>query len=194
MLELLGQALFLLHRIIYRGRWVGSVCCSLRGWVMFCPGSPRVPDSPPACHAAAARPSTQAGRGLQGRSLLGKGGPGEAGCRPARLLRDQEVAEEALGGSGVACALSCLPGAGTGCTSAWGSEKPKDTARSRGCWRAELDEPSLTRRPLCWAGAQGWTRPSFERRLRKAVSGRPAATSMRGSQRLWVSWGGHWGH
>lgn len=35
MQELLGRVLFLLHRLIYRGRWVGPVC-----WVMFCPGSP----------------------------------------------------------------------------------------------------------------------------------------------------------
>lgn len=61
-LELLGRVLFLLHRFIYRGRWVGSVCCRPAG--LCAARAPRVPDSAFACDTAATVPAHgRAGRG-----------------------------------------------------------------------------------------------------------------------------------
>lgn len=85
-LELLGRALLLLHRFIYRGRWVGSVCCRPAG--LCAARTPGVPDSAFACDTAAAVPAH--GRG---------GAPGNA-WRPGRgtLLRSlRERGRRAVG-------------------------------------------------------------------------------------------------
>ena len=127
-LELLGQVLSLLHRFIYRGRWVGSVCCSPRGWVMFCPGSPRVPDSAaPATRDAAAavpapRPGGASGDAYRlGRGPLGRPAAARQRCRGTRLWSRRHLG--AQGWRAPPGPTSQGPGAKH--TSAQSSEKPE---------------------------------------------------------------------
>lgn len=81
MLEVSGRVLFLLHGFIYSGRWVGSVLCSLCGWVMFCPGSPGFLTAACLCHSCCVS-APRLSPALQG---CWQQGVGPAAARPGCL-------------------------------------------------------------------------------------------------------------
>lgn len=148
-LEVWGERCFSYTGLfIEEGGW--DLCCRLRGWVTFCPGSHGAPNSALACVLAPGP-----GRASGDTQCWEGGMPGETARSPAR---NQEVPPPGAQGwrapaGGASRGLGTQRASPQGPREAEGRAKVAQLLGGGG----ELSEPGVTLRFPCPAGARGWT-------------------------------------